>query len=299
MNISAKQLKYFLAVAKHKNFQKAADECAISQPALSMKIKELENDLGQLIERGSKKFYLTQTGQALIDKAETIIQSFDDLKHLANKGSKISKLAMGVIPTIGPYLLPRILEIITKNYPGIILEPKETITEKLIEQVINGRLDMAILALPINEQLLVEFPLFYEEFLLIRNKFDINKPIPDSNELSKMNLLLLEEGHCLRSQTLSFCKINSAPKNSFEATTLSTLVQMVNSRFGVTLIPEMAIPFETKLTNVLVSRFKKNKPRRQIGLIWRKNNSLSEKLKEIALTLKCLNSSKNKMHAKK
>ena len=108
MNISAKQLKYFLAVAKHKNFQKAADECAISQPALSMKIKELENDLGQLIERGSKKFFLTQTGQALIDKAETIMQSFDDLKHLANKGNKISRLSIGVIPTIAPYLLPRI-----------------------------------------------------------------------------------------------------------------------------------------------------------------------------------------------
>ena len=136
-NISAKQLRYFLAVAKHKNFQKAADECAISQPALSMNIKELEGMLGQLIERGSKKFYLTQTGQALISKAEIIIQSFDDLKHLTTKGDSINQLSIGAIPTVAPYLLPKILKTISKQYKDIVIEPKEAVTEKLASYLIS------------------------------------------------------------------------------------------------------------------------------------------------------------------
>ncbi|MGA0140278.1 MAG: hydrogen peroxide-inducible genes activator [Pelagibacteraceae bacterium] len=289
MNISAKQLKYFLAVAKHKNFQKAADECAISQPALSMKIKELENDLGQLIERGSKKFYLTQTGQALIDKAETIIQSFDDLKHLANKGNKINKLSIGAIPTVAPYLLPRIIKTISKKYNDIVIEPKETVTEKLISYLISGRVDLAILALPSHEPLLNEVPLFEEEFLLIRHTNDANKPVPNNKELTNMKLLLLEEGHCLRSQTLSFCKINSVPKNIMEGTTLTTLVQMVSSGIGVTLIPEIAVPFETRSTKVSVSRFNQQKPKRTIGLVWRKSNPLTQQFNEIGSLLKNLN----------
>ena len=254
-----------------------------------MKIKELENDLGQLIERGSKKFYLTQTGQALIDKAETIIQSFDDLKHLVNKGNKINKLSIGAIPTVAPYLLPRIIKTISKKYNDIVIEPKETVTEKLISYLISGRVDLAILALPSHEPLLNEVPLFEEEFLLIRHTNDANKPVPNNKELTNMKLLLLEEGHCLRSQTLSFCKINSVPKNIMEGTTLTTLVQMVSSGIGVTLIPEIAVPFETRSTKVSVSRFNQQKPKRTIGLVWRKSNPLTQQFNEIGSLLKNLN----------
>jgi LysR family transcriptional regulator, hydrogen peroxide-inducible genes activator len=288
-NISAKQLRYFLALAKHKNFQKAADECAISQPALSMKIKELEGILGQLIERGSKKFYLTQTGQALISKAETIIQSFDDLKHITNQGSKINKLSIGVIPTVAPYLLPRVIKSITKKYADIVIEPKETVTEKLISYLISGKVDLAILALPTHEPLLSEMPLFEEEFLLIRHLNDANKPVPNNKELTNMKLLLLEEGHCLRSQTLSFCKVTTVPKNIMEGTTLTTLVQMVSAGIGVTLLPEIAIPFETRSTKVSVSRFTHQKPKRTIGLVWRKSNPLHSQFNDIGLILKNLN----------
>ena len=288
-NISAKQLRYFLAVAKHKNFQKAADECAISQPALSMKIKELEGTLGQLIERGSKKFYLTQTGQALIDKAETIIQSFDDLKHLAGKKGEINQLSIGAIPTVAPYLLPRVLKIISKNYKDIIIEPKEAVTEKLISYLISGKIDLAILALPTYEPLLTEAALFEEEFLLIRHINDANKPVPNNKELTNMKLLLLEEGHCLRSQTLSFCKISSAPKNIMEGTTLTTLVQMVSSGIGVTLIPQISLPLETKSAKVSVSRFQQKKPQRTVGLVWRKSNPLTKQFNEIGNLLKNLN----------
>ena len=271
-NISAKQLRYFLAVAKNKNFQKAADECAISQPALSMKIKELEGMLGQLIERGSKKFYLTQTGQALINKAETIIQSFDDLKHLATKGDNINQLSIGAIPTVAPYLLPKILKTISKQYKDIVIEPKEAVTEKLVSYLINGKIDLAFLALPTYEPLLTEVALFEEEFLLIRDIKDANKPVPNNKELTNMKLLLLEEGHCLRSQTLSFCKVTSVPKNIMEGTTLTTLVQMVSAGIGVTLIPEISVPIETRSAKVSASRFQQQKPKRTIGLVWRKSN---------------------------
>jgi LysR family hydrogen peroxide-inducible transcriptional activator len=288
-NISAKQLRYFLAVVKHKNFQKAADECAISQPALSMKIKELEGVLGQLIERGSKKFYLTQTGQALINKAEIIIQSFDDLKHLTTKGDNINQLSIGAIPTVAPYLLPKILRTISKQYKDIVIEPKEAVTEKLISYLISGKIDLALLALPTYEPLLTEKPLFEEEFLLIRNITDINKPVPNNKELANMKLLLLEEGHCLRSQTLSFCKVTSVPKNIMEGTTLTTLVQMVSAGIGVTLIPEISVPLETKSAKVSVSRFQQQKPKRTIGLVWRKSNPLTQQFNEIASLLKKLN----------
>ena len=288
-NISAKQLRYFLAVAKNKNFQKAADECAISQPALSMKIKELEGMLGQLIERGSKKFYLTQTGQALINKAETIIQSFDDLKHLATKGDNINRLSIGAIPTVAPYLLPKILKTISKQYKDIVIEPKEAVTEKLVSYLINGKIDLAFLALPTYETLLTEVALFEEEFLLIRNIKDANKPVPNNKELTNMKLLLLEEGHCLRSQTLSFCKVTSVPKNIMEGTTLTTLVQMVSAGIGVTLIPEISVPIETRSAKVSASRFQQQKPKRTIGLVWRKSNPLTRQFNEIATLLKNLN----------
>ena len=288
-NISAKQLRYFLAVAKHKNFQKAADDLNISQPALSMKIKEMESTLGQLIERGSKKFYLTQTGLTLIDKAETIIQSFDDLKHLAGNEGKINQLSIGAIPTVAPYLLPKILKTISKKYKDIIIEPKESVTEKLISYLINGKIDLALLALPTNEPLLSEAPLFEEEFLLIRHINEANKPIPNNKELTNMKLLLLEEGHCLRSQTLSFCKVTSVPKNIMEGTTLTTLVQMVSAGIGVTLIPEISVPIETRSAKVSASRFQQQKPKRTIGLVWRKSNPLTRQFNEISSLLKNLN----------
>ena len=288
-NISAKQLRYFLAVAKHKNFQKAADDLNISQPALSMKIKEMEITLGQLIERGSKKFYLTQTGLTLISKAETIIQSFDDLKHLAANEGKINQLSIGAIPTVAPYLLPKILKTISKQYKDIIIEPKEAVTEKLVSYLISGKIDLAILALPTFEPLLSEALLFEEEFLLIRHINDAKKPVPNNKELTNMKLLLLEEGHCLRSQTLSFCKVTSVPKNIMEGTTLTTLVQMVSAGIGVTLIPEIAVPFETRSAKVSISKFQQQKPKRTIGLVWRKSNPLLRQFNEIATLLKNLN----------
>ena len=289
INISAKQLRYFLAVAKHKNFKKAADECAISQPALSMKIKELEGTLGQLIERGGKKFYLTQTGQVLTKKAENIVQSFDDLKHLASKVDSINQLSIGAIPTVAPYLLPKIIKTISKQYKDIVIEPKEAVTDKLVSYLITGKIDLAILALPTYEPLLTETPLFEEEFLLIRHINDANKPVPNNKELTNMKLLLLEEGHCLRSQTLSFCKVTSVPKNIMEGTTLTTLVQMVSSGIGVTLIPEIAVPLETRSAKVSINKFQQQKPKRTIGLVWRRSNPLSKQFNEIASVLKNLN----------
>jgi len=137
--------------------------------------------------------------------------------------------------------------------------------------------------------LLNEVPLFEEEFLLIRHISDVLKPVPNNKELTNMKLLLLEEGHCLRSQTLSFCKVTSVPKNIMEGTTLTTLVQMVSVGIGVTLIPEISVPFETKLAKVSVSKFHQQKPKRTIGLVWRKSNPLTRQFNEIATVLKNVN----------
>ena len=162
-------------------------------------------------------------------------------------------------------------------------------TEKLISYLISGKIDLALLALPTYEPLLSEALLFEEEFLLIRHIKDANKPVPNNKELTNMKLLLLEEGHCLRSQTLSFCKINSVPKNIMEGTTLTTLVQMVSSGIGVTLIPQISVPLETKSAKVSVSKFNQQIPKRSIGLVWRKSNPLNQQFNEIAALLKNLN----------
>ena len=145
------------------------------------------------------------------------------------------------------------------------------------------------MALPTYEPLLSEIALFEEEFLLIRHINDANKPVPNNKELTNMKLLLLEEGHCLRSQTLQFCKINSVPKNIMEGTTLTTLVQMVSSGIGVTLIPEISVPFETKSAKVSINKFQQQKPKRTIGLVWRKSNPLNRQFNEIASLLKNIN----------
>ena len=198
-------------------------------------------------------------------------------------------MSIGAIPTVAPYLLPKIIKTISKQYKDIIIEPKEAVTDKLVSYLITGKIDLAILALPTYEPLLTEIPLFEEEFLLIRHINDANKPVPNNKELTNMKLLLLEEGHCLRSQTLSFCKVTSVPKNIMEGTTLTTLVQMVSSGIGVTLIPEIAVPFETRSAKVSISKFQQQKPKRTIGLVWRKSNPLLRQFNEIAILLKNLN----------
>ena len=196
-------------------------------------------------------------------------------------------MRIGVIPTIAPYLLPKIIGNLTHEYPSLDIQIRETQTEKLIQELEEGRLDTAILALPISEPSFAEIELFKEEFVLVRNSEDEGKPVPDSNSLREMRLLLLEEGHCFRDQALSFCNIRSGlPREGLEGSSLSTLVQMVGAGIGVTLIPEMAVPVETRSAAVSIARFKNPKPQRTIGMIWRKTSPMGEQLSKVAEIVK-------------
>jgi len=245
-NISLKQLRYFEALAHHGHFGHAAAASSISQPALSVQIKELEAELGAtLFERGPRKVRLTIFGE---------------------------EFALHVL--IGH---------LGKSHPQLDIHVRETLTPRLITELNEGKLDTAILALPVSEPSLTEVALFSENFVLVRPQSDARKPTPDGESLRDMRLLLLEEGHCFRDQALAFCNIATAtPREGLDGSSMSTLVQMVGAGIGVTLIPEMAIDVETRSANVAVARFQAPKPSRTVGMVWRKTSPLSEQLTQIS-----------------
>jgi LysR family hydrogen peroxide-inducible transcriptional activator len=285
-NLTFKQLRYFEALARHGHFGRAADACAISQPALSMQIKELEGELGAaLFERGARQVRLTSFGEAFALRVRDILRSADELQDLARvaQDGLAGRLRIGVIPTVAPYLLPAIVGNLTRTYAGLDLHVRETVTGKLIQELAEGRIDAAIVALPVSEPSFTEVALFAEDFVLVRPGEDEGKPVPNGETLSKMRLLLLEEGHCFRDQALSFCNRHSAlPRELLDGSSLSTLVQMVSAGIGVTLIPEMAVAVETRSASVCVARFENPKPSRTIGMIWRKTSPLASQLLQVS-----------------
>ncbi|MBK1866146.1 hydrogen peroxide-inducible genes activator [Taklimakanibacter albus] len=285
-NLTIKQLRYFEALVRHSHFGRAADACAISQPAMSVQIRELEESLGaDLFERGARQVRLTSFGEEFALRVREILRSVDELGDLARASQDrlTGRLRIGVIPTIAPYLLPTIVGNLTARYEGLDIHVRETLTRKLIAEVAEGRLDTAIVALPVSEASLTEIALFTESFVLVRPGEDEGKPVPNAEKLREMRLLLLEEGHCFRDQALSFCKMHSlGPRELLDGSSLSTLVQMVGAGIGVTLIPEMAVAVETRSASVSVARFKNPQPSRTIGMIWRKTSPLDKQLKEIA-----------------
>lgn len=286
MNLTLKQLRYFDALARHGHFGRAAEACAISQPALSMQIKELEQTLGTvLVERGARQIRLTRFGEETAQRVTGILRAVDELGDMAraSRDRLVGRLRVGIIPTIAPYLLPMIVETLSGIHPQLDLLIRETLTPTLIQELREGQLDTAIVALPVSEPALTEAALFEEKFLLVRPEADADAPVPDSDGLREMRLLLLEEGHCFRDQALSFCKLAaSAPRDTLDASSLSTLVRMVSAGFGVTLIPEMAMPVETRSAAVSVARFPDPQPARTVGMIWRRTSPLAEQLKGIA-----------------
>lgn len=280
--ISLKHLRYFLALVQHGHFGRAAEACSVSQPALSVQVKELETILGsQLVERGARQIHLTGLGEAVAARARDILLAVDELSQLGDPFR--GRLRLGAIPTVAPYLLPRIVRSLRQAYPALQIRPREAVTQKLLGDLFEGRLDAAVMALPVGEISLKESLLLSEEFVLVRSLEDGEKPVPDSASLRGMELLLLEEGHCLRDQALSFCQsLASSPRDLIEGSSLSTLVQMVGAGLGVTLIPEMAMAIETRSAQVSVARLAPPRPSRSIGLVWRKSNPLSSHLDQVA-----------------
>ena len=288
-NFTLKQLRYFEAVALHAHFGRAAAACSVSQPAISVQIKELEDALGQpLFERQARSVRLTSFGEVFADRAKDILRAVDDLSDLARSSGEdlVGPLRIGIIPTIGPYLLPQIVNDLSDSFPQADLRIRETQTQSLIQDLKNGNLDAALLALPISEPSLIELPLFSERFVLVRPISDAGKPVPTGQSLAQMRLLLLEEGHCFRDQALDFCSMSSArPSKTMDGSSLSTLVQMVATGLGVTLIPEMAVALETGATNVATAQFPQPEPKRTIGLVWRERSPLENHLKRVALRI--------------
>ncbi|MEN8894033.1 hydrogen peroxide-inducible genes activator [Planktotalea arctica] len=289
-DLTLKQLRYFDAVARAAHFGRAAALCSISQPAISVQIKELEQTLGTaLFERGAREVRLTQAGEDLITRARIILGAVEDFSDAARAsgGQDLARLRLGIIPTIAPYLLPAIIADLGRQYPNLDLHVRETLTPKLLGELADGKIDAAILALPTSEPSLEEVPLFTEDFVLVRPIGEAGKPVPGGEDLRKMRLLLLEEGHCFRDQALAFCSAGTAlPRDGLDGSSLTTLVQMVSAGIGVTLIPQMAVSVETPAAAVDVAAFPAPRPSRSIGMIWRKRNPLARQLGDVAAVIK-------------
>ncbi len=245
--ISLKQLNYALAVEKTLHFRKAADLCSVSQSALSTAITELEKQLGvQIFERDNKKVLVTPLGAQLLATAKGIKIQVDDLYQLAQaqKTALGYPMTLGVIPTIGPYLLPKVLPAVRDQYPDFQLRIIEDQSHVLVDMVRNGEIDTAILALPYGIEGLLSFEFWQEDFFWVthrRYSYEAQTEIT-SEELREARLMLLKDGHCLKDHALAACKLgNSDTDTSFASTSLSTLVQMVAGHMGTTLVPEMAL----------------------------------------------------------
>ena len=283
--ITLRQLRYFEALAQHRHFGVASNACSVTQPALSMQIRDFELALGvNLFEKGTHPVQLTPLGRIIAAKSKAIMLDVAELEELvrASDNQPLINLRLGVIPTVAPYIFSRIAKDLTMHFTGLNLKMREAITSKLITAVIDGELDAAIIALPASEPRLRELELFRENFLLVRPKADAKKPVPRPEMLKEMRLLLLEEGHCFRDQALTFCKMGSSKtQDVMDGNSLTTLVQMVAAGFGVTLIPEMAAEFEGRIPNISIAKFHKNPPTRKIGMVWRRNSPLQDKYIEI------------------
>lgn len=290
--ISLRQLRYLDAVATHLHFRKAADSVAVSQPALSMQIKDLEETLGvKLLERLPTAVRLTPEGEEVVARARRILTDVRDLMDYAHQRAQplAGSLRLGIIPSIAPYLLPKVLPALTRSHPGLNLTVRETLTETLVEELLAGQLDAIVIALPVENTLLSEKPIFIDRFLLARHKDpdrDLRHRV-SAAELERENLLLLEEGHCLRDQALNYCQGMPAPNSSsLGATSLATVMQMVAAGYGVTLLPEICADVEVRDDRVDLLRFQDPQPARTVGLVWRKSSPRRTDFESLAETLK-------------
>jgi LysR family transcriptional regulator, hydrogen peroxide-inducible genes activator len=274
--ISLRQLRYFASLARHRHFGRAADDCAVTQPALSMQIRELEREIGaELVERRPGEVALTATGIEAAQRAERILAAARDLVDFARHREILSgSLKLGIIPTLAPYLLPRLLPHLQQTYPSLRLDVRETQTAALIGELVAGDLDCVLLALPVEHADVDTVSLFKDRFLLAASA---DEPMPrrplKAEDVDQHRLILLEEGHCLRDQALAFCATKRRDSAAaLGSTSLTTVMQMVANGYGVTLVPEIAAEVEVRDQRVALKRFAAPEPGRKIGLAWRKTS---------------------------
>lgn len=272
-----KQLRYLCAVAEHGHFGQAARACHVSQSTLSAGIIELEETLGTpLIERNNRQLLLTTLGEDVVRRGGEILREVEDLVTLCEAASEpfAGKMRLGVIPTVAPFILPRLLNRLREEHPGFQLFIREDLSQHLVDALHHGELDVLLLALPFPADGVETMDLLGDDFLLAsppghelagHGKVSIK-------QLKGEGLLLLEDGHCLREHALEACKLRDSDVSvPYQATSLNTIVQMVANGIGITLLPRMAVNAQILSgTNVCVSEFTERNVARMIGLMWRR-----------------------------
>jgi LysR family hydrogen peroxide-inducible transcriptional activator len=281
--MNLRDLKYIVEVAREKNFARASAKVFVSQPALSMQIKKLEETLGvEIFERDKQNFLITPVGAEIIKKAEIILQESEEIKMIAknSKDPHKGEIRIGAFPTVASYFLPNFVKNIHKKFPHLKIFLIEAKSDELIAKLKNGELDFCLLAMPIADDNLIGEKIFSEKFLLATPKghpFSKKSKI-QIKELKNQELMLLEDGHCLRDQALEICSMVRAFENQdFRATSLETLRQMVANGTGITLIPEIAVRNDDKISYVKIF----NAPFRTIGIHYRKSSVQKNLIKEI------------------
>jgi LysR family hydrogen peroxide-inducible transcriptional activator len=280
--MNLKDLKYLVALADTGHFGKAAERTFVSQPTLSAQLKKLEDYLGvKLVERQPKNVQLTEVGKQVVVRARRMLDEGDEIIALARNNTDpfSGKLKVGLIPTIGPYLLPRVMQKLRKALPHLGLMLYEHQTEPLLKRLRDGEIDVGVLALPIAQEGLESRTLYEEAFTLaVPNQHPLSaKTQVKLQDLKGQTLLLLEDGHCLRDQALEVCsRIDVKEAEDFRATSLETLRQMVVAGLGVTLLPETAVesPFGSQ-RGLCIRHFAKPAPTRTVGAVWRKTSTRS------------------------
>lgn len=272
--MNLRDLQYLVTVAELRHFGKAAERCHVSQPTLSMQIRKLEDYLGvEIFERTGRRVMVTTAGEQIVERAQVLLRDYEELQLTAKrlKDPSAGQYRLGAFPTLAPYLLPRIVPAIHAAYPHLRLLLVEEKTELLLGRLRRGQLDLALLALPVIGEDLEWCTLFDEPFHLAVSEHHplANRRSVCGADLDAHPLLLLDEGHCLREQALEFCKLNAVEESrEFRATSLATLMQMVSTDLGITLVPEMATHDAPRSLRFIA--FEAPAPHRSIGLVWRR-----------------------------
>ncbi|HVI55055.1 MAG TPA: DNA-binding transcriptional regulator OxyR [Luteibacter sp.] len=280
--MNLRDLSYLVALAEHRHFGRAAEASFVSQPTLSTQIRKLEDELGvALVERTPRKVLLTETGREIARRARGVLSQVDEIKSIAQRtrDPESGTIRLGIFPTLGPYLLPHVIPHLRERFPRLELLLREEKTEQILGMLREGTLDAGILALPMHDESLhIEF-LFEEPFVLA---VPDNHPLAgrqclSMDDLADQNLLLLEDGHCLRDQALEVCHLAGAgEKTGFRATSLETLRQMVSANVGITLMPILAVkPPVAQSGNVRLIEFESPAPSRRIAMVWRKSSAMT------------------------
>ncbi|WP_062053157.1 LysR substrate-binding domain-containing protein [Aquimarina longa] len=290
--MTLQQLKYIIALDHKRHYIKAAEECFVTQPTLTIQVKKLEEEIGTTIfDRNTIPLTPTPIGKILIAKAKSLLREADEFKEIAysNTSSLSGKYTLGIIPTIAPYLLPLFLESFLKNNPNTKLIIKEMQTDFIIDALHNGTLDIGIVSTPLEDKMIREINLYQEPFLVYckDQKAFSSSEIVKQDDLTPDDLLILEEGHCFRNQTLNICQDKEKHRNKaflFESGSIQTVKNMVKAGLGYTLVPQLSITedFEKKY----IKSFATPKPTREVSIVVNKNFTKEKLIENLLLEIK-------------